>query len=43
HFDPRFLDDLVTGVHGLDEFEAAFADDDTTIKTAVEFDVYEER
>ena len=38
-----FLDDLVTGVHGLDEFERAFADDDTTIKTAVEFDQYEER
>ncbi|GAB3417403.1 glucose 1-dehydrogenase [Haloparvum alkalitolerans] len=38
-----FLEDLVTGVHGLDEFEAAFADDDTTIKTAVEFASYEER
>ncbi|WP_313690962.1 glucose 1-dehydrogenase [Halorarum halobium] len=32
-----FVDDLVTGVHGVDEFERAFADDDTTIKTAVEF------
>lgn len=32
-----FLDDLVTGVYGMDEFERAFADDDTTIKTAVEF------
>ena len=32
-----FLDDLVTGVYGLDRFECAFADDDTTIKTAVEF------
>ncbi|WIV66421.1 glucose 1-dehydrogenase [Natrialbaceae archaeon AArc-T1-2] len=31
-------DDLVTGVYGLDEFERAFVDDDTTIKTAVEFD-----
>lgn len=31
-----FLDDLVTGVYGLDEFERAFTDDDTTIKTAVE-------
>ncbi|ESP89383.1 glucose 1-dehydrogenase [Candidatus Halobonum tyrrellensis] len=31
-----FLDELVTGVYGLDEFERAFADDDTTIKTAVE-------
>ncbi|GAB7091496.1 glucose 1-dehydrogenase [Halorubrum luteum] len=38
-----FLEDLVTGIHGLDEFEAAFADDDTTIKTAVEFVAYEER
>ena len=36
---PEWLtDDLVTGVHGLDDFEAAFDDDDTTIKTAVEFD-----
>ena len=31
------LDDLVTGVYGLEAFERAFADDDTTIKTAVEF------
>ena len=38
-----FLDALVTGVYGLDEFEAAFADDDTTIKTAVEFGAYEKR
>ena len=38
-----FLSDLVTGVHALDEFEAAFVDDDTTIKTAVEFDTYEKR
>ena len=38
-----FLGDLVTGIHGLDEFEDAFADDDTTIKTAVEFSAYEER
>ncbi len=38
-----FLEDLVTGVYGLDDFEAAFADDDTTIKTAVEFGAYEER
>ncbi|GAB6878593.1 glucose 1-dehydrogenase [Halorubrum gandharaense] len=38
-----FFEDLVTGIHPLDEFEAAFADDDTTIKTAVEFDSYEER
>ena len=35
---PRwFLRDLVTGVHPLSEFEAAFEDDDTTIKTAIEF------
>ncbi|WP_122090529.1 glucose 1-dehydrogenase [Halalkalicoccus subterraneus] len=39
----EFLDSLVTGVHGLDDWEAAFADDDTTIKTAVEFSAYEER
>lgn len=38
-----FLDSLVTGVHGLEDWEAAFADDDTTIKTAVEFAAYEER
>jgi len=31
-----FLDELVTGVYGLDEFERAFTDDDSTIKTAVE-------
>jgi threonine dehydrogenase-like Zn-dependent dehydrogenase len=34
----RLLDDLVTGVHGLDDYEAAFeTDDETTIKTAVQF------
>ena len=38
-----FTDELVTGVYGAGEFERAFADDDTTIKTAVEFDAYEER
>ena len=32
-----FTEALVTGVYGLDEFERAFVDDDTTIKTAVEF------
>jgi threonine dehydrogenase-like Zn-dependent dehydrogenase len=32
-----FTDDLVTGVYDRDEFERAFDDDDTTIKTAVEF------
>jgi len=35
--DDDLLDDLVTGVYGLDELDAAFADDDSTIKTAVEF------
>jgi threonine dehydrogenase-like Zn-dependent dehydrogenase len=38
-----FLSDLVTGVYPLESFEAAFVDDDTTIKTAVEFAAYEER
>jgi threonine dehydrogenase-like Zn-dependent dehydrogenase len=38
-----FLDDLVTGVYGLDELDRAFDDDDTTIKTAVEFTEYEKR
>ncbi|WP_255167521.1 glucose 1-dehydrogenase [Natrononativus amylolyticus] len=32
------LEDLVTGVYDLESFEAAFTRDDTTIKTAVEFD-----
>ena len=32
------LDDVVTGVHGLDDVEAAFRDDETTIKTALQFD-----
>jgi len=35
--DDDFFDDLVTGVYGLDELDAAFANDDSTIKTAVEF------
>lgn len=30
-------DDLVTGVHGLDEYQAAFETDDSVVKTAVEF------
>lgn len=30
------LDDVVTGVHGVDDFRAAFRDDETTIKTAVQ-------
>ncbi|MGQ4555929.1 alcohol dehydrogenase catalytic domain-containing protein [Halobellus sp. GM3] len=37
------LDDLVTGVYDVESFEAAFGDDDTTIKTAVQFSAYEER
>ncbi|SFF98737.1 Threonine dehydrogenase [Halopelagius inordinatus] len=40
---PWFVDSLVTGIHGLDDFEAAFVDDDTTIKTAVQFSEHEER
>ncbi|MGB9963745.1 glucose 1-dehydrogenase [Halobacterium hubeiense] len=36
---PEWLfDDLVTGVYDLDEFDRAFVDDETTIKTAVQFD-----
>ncbi|NHN42603.1 glucose 1-dehydrogenase [Halorubellus sp. JP-L1] len=35
--DDAVLDRLVTGVYGLDELDAAFATDDSTIKTAVEF------
>ncbi len=38
-----FTDELVTGVYDASTFEPAFADDDTTIKTAVEFDSHEER
>jgi glucose 1-dehydrogenase (EC 1.1.1.47) len=38
-----FLESLVTGIYGLDEFEAAFVDDDTTIKNAVQFSTYEKR
>ena len=37
------LDDLVTGIYGLDEFEQAFVDDENTIKTAVQFSAHEER
>ncbi|QFU81246.1 glucose 1-dehydrogenase [Natronorubrum aibiense] len=33
-----FTDDLVTGVYGLEEFNAAFETDDDVVKTAVEFD-----
>ena len=42
-FPEWFLDGLVTGVHGVDDASAAFGDDDTTIKTAVQFSSYEER
>ena len=38
-----FLDRLVTGIYGVDRLSAAFNDDDTTIKTAVQFSQYEER
>ncbi|RLM57182.1 glucose dehydrogenase [Halobellus sp. Atlit-31R] len=38
-----FRDAVVTGVYDLPDFEAAFDDDDTTIKTAVQFSAYEER
>jgi len=38
-----FLADLVTGVCDLENLSAAFADDDTTIKTAVELHEHEER
>ena len=31
------LDDVVTSVHDVDDFEAAFRDDETTIKTALQF------
>ena len=41
--DDWFFDDLITGVYGLGEFERAFEDGDTIIKTAVEFGQYEER
>ena len=37
------LDDLVTGVYDPDSVDAAFHDDDTTIKTAIQFSSYEER
>jgi threonine dehydrogenase-like Zn-dependent dehydrogenase len=32
------FDDLVTGIYDLDSFERAFEDDETTIKTAIQFD-----
>jgi threonine dehydrogenase-like Zn-dependent dehydrogenase len=42
-FPESLLDRLVTGIHGVDDVGAAFSDDDTTIKTAVQFSAYEER
>jgi threonine dehydrogenase-like Zn-dependent dehydrogenase len=42
-FPAWFVDDLVTGIYGVDDATAAFRDDDTTIKTAVQFSSYEER
>ena len=42
-FPERFFDELVTGIHGVGDAAAAFRDDDTTIKTAVQFSSYEER
>jgi len=38
-----FLDDLVTGIYELDDYEAAFVDDDRTIKNAIQFSEYEKR
>ncbi|RJX44152.1 glucose dehydrogenase [Halonotius aquaticus] len=38
-----FLDDLVTGIFELDDYEAAFVDDDRTIKNAIQFSEYEKR
>jgi threonine dehydrogenase-like Zn-dependent dehydrogenase len=38
-----FLEDLVTGVYGLEEQERAFADDDRSIKSAVQLHAHEER
>ena len=38
-----FLEQIVTSVYDLPDFERAFADDETTIKTAVQFHEYEER
>lgn len=37
------VDRVVTGVYPVDDLTAAFADDDTTIKTAVELGEHEER
>ena len=38
-----FFHRLVTGIYDVDDLAAAFDDDDTTIKTAVQFSEYEER
>jgi threonine dehydrogenase-like Zn-dependent dehydrogenase len=37
------IDDIVTGVYPVEEFEQAFVDDNTVIKTAIEFSPHEER
>jgi threonine dehydrogenase-like Zn-dependent dehydrogenase len=37
------IDDLVTGIYPANDFAGAFEDDNTVIKTAVEFSAYEER
>jgi len=33
----------VTGIYELDDYEAAFVDDDRTIKNAIQFSEYEKR
>ena len=38
-----FIDDLVTGVFELADYEDAFVDDDKTIKNAIQFSEYEKR
>jgi threonine dehydrogenase-like Zn-dependent dehydrogenase len=37
------IDDIVTGVYPVDDFQDAFVDDNTVIKTAIEFSPHEER
>jgi threonine dehydrogenase-like Zn-dependent dehydrogenase len=37
------LDDVVTGIYPVDDFREAFVDDNSVIKTAVEFSPHEER
>ncbi|TQQ83557.1 glucose dehydrogenase [Halonotius terrestris] len=38
-----FLDDLVTGIYDLADYEDAFVDDNSTIKNAIQFSEYEKR